>query len=247
MSVSRELRDDDERLVLAARAAADADVDDASHLLRDLAHRVGELAGQHKELVGQVADRNARVLYLEGLLNTPRTDEFFEAVRIEAAHQVERWGVEHDAGKRSEDWVTLLIYLLGKAAKAHFDGDQPKLEHHVITSASVALNWWRHLTGVSTAMRPGIAPPPVLANPADASTLSVVIVETGAPEGDDSVTLTGAVAAAYRRMRHATLKTYRASMAGVETDHSELKSAAAGFSKTLWDVMSGDSPLAEGD
>ena len=30
------------------------------------------------------------------LINTPRTDDFFEAVRIEAAHQVERWGVEHD-------------------------------------------------------------------------------------------------------------------------------------------------------
>jgi hypothetical protein len=53
--------------------------------------------------------------------------------------------------------VTLLIYLLGKAARAHFDGDRPKLEHHVITTAAVALNWWRHLTGVSTAMRPGVA------------------------------------------------------------------------------------------
>jgi hypothetical protein len=109
-----------------------------------------------EQLQGQVADRNARVLFLEGLINTPRTDEFFEAVRIEAAHQIERWGVEHDAGKRSEDWVTLLIYLLGKAARAHFDGDRPKLEHHVITTAAVALNWWRHLTGVSTKMRPGV-------------------------------------------------------------------------------------------
>lgn len=227
----------DERLVLAARAAAaDIDVGDASHLLRDLARRVGELAGQHKELVGQVADRNARVLYLEGLLNTPRTDEFFEAVRIEAAHQVGRWGVEHDAGKRSEDWVTLLIYLLGKAARAHFDGDQPKLEHHVITTAAVALNWWRHLTGVSTAMRPGIAPPPVLANPADASTLSVVIVETGAPEGDDSVTLTGAEAAAYRRMRQTTLETYRAAMASVALDPSALKAASEHLVDTLFKV-----------
>jgi hypothetical protein len=94
---------------------------------------------------------------LSRLINTPRTDEFFEAVRIEAAHQIERWGVEHDSGKRSEDWVTLLIYLLGKAARAHFDGDRQKLEHHVITTAAVALNWWRHLTGVSKAMRPGIS------------------------------------------------------------------------------------------
>jgi hypothetical protein len=26
----------------------------------------------------------------------------------------------------------------------------------VITTAAVALNWWRHLTGVSTKMRPGV-------------------------------------------------------------------------------------------
>jgi len=97
------------------------------------------------------------VTRLLALINAPRTDEFFEAVRIEAAHQVERWGSEHDAGKRAEDWVTLLIYLLGKTAKAHFDGDRSKLEHHVITTAAVALNWWRHLTGVSTAMRPGVS------------------------------------------------------------------------------------------
>lgn len=98
---------------------------------------------------------------LTALINMPRTDEWFESVRIEAAHQIERWGVEHDAGKRTEDWVTLLIYLLGKAAKAYWSGDRAKLEHHVITTGAVALNWWRNLTGVSTAMRPGIADPVV--------------------------------------------------------------------------------------
>lgn len=93
---------------------------------------------------------------LHRLINTPLTDDFFEAVRIEAAHQVERWGVEHDAGKRPEDWVTLFMYLLGKAAKAHYDGDREKLLHHVITSAAVALNWHRNMTGESTAMRLGV-------------------------------------------------------------------------------------------
>jgi hypothetical protein len=111
-----------------------------------------------RDLGAQLDAARAEVSRLTLLINTPRTDEFFEAVRIESAHQIERWGVEHDAGKRSEDWVTLMIYLLGKAARAHFDGDQPKLEHHVVTSAAVALNWWRHLTGVSTAMRPGVEP-----------------------------------------------------------------------------------------
>lgn len=95
---------------------------------------------------------------LRTLIDTPRTDDFFEAVRIEAAHQVERWGVDHDAGKRSEDWITLYMYLLGKAAKAHFDGNRDKLLHHVITVAAVALNWHRNATGENTRMRPGVAP-----------------------------------------------------------------------------------------
>lgn len=109
------------------------------------------------EMAEQLEAARAEIGRLNLLINTPRTDEFFEAVRVESAHQINRWGVEHDAGKRSEDWVTLFIYLLGKAARAHFDGDRTKLEHHVITSAAVALNWWRHLTGVHTAMRPGVA------------------------------------------------------------------------------------------
>lgn len=98
----------------------------------------------------------AEVARLNALINTPRTDDWFEAVRLEAAHQIERWGVEHDAGKRPEDWVTLLVYLLGKAAKAHFDGDRSKLLHHVITVAAVCLNWHRNVTVENTAMRPGV-------------------------------------------------------------------------------------------
>lgn len=93
---------------------------------------------------------------IRALINSPRIDEFFEAVRIEAAHQVERWGTEHDAGKRPEDWITLYMYLLGKAAKAHFDGNRDKLLHHVITVAAVALNWHRNATGENTRMRPGV-------------------------------------------------------------------------------------------
>ncbi len=93
---------------------------------------------------------------LRQLIDSPQTTDFFESVRLEAAYQVERWGAEHDAGKRSEDWVTLVVYLLGKASKAHFDGDSGKLTHHVITLAAVALNWHRNITGEVTSMRPGV-------------------------------------------------------------------------------------------
>lgn len=89
-------------------------------------------------------------------LNTPQTVNFLEAVRVESAHQRERWGVEHDAGKRPEDWIALLVYLLGKATKAHYDGDRDKLLHHVITVAAVCSNWHANATGVDTRMRPGL-------------------------------------------------------------------------------------------
>jgi hypothetical protein len=93
---------------------------------------------------------------LNNLINTPRTADFFEAVRIEAAHQIERWGTEHDAGKRPEDWISLLVYLTGKAIKAHYDSDEEKLKHHVVTVAAVCLNWLRNINKENTAMRPGV-------------------------------------------------------------------------------------------
>jgi hypothetical protein len=91
---------------------------------------------------------------LQGLLNTPRTDEFFESVRVEAAHQVERWGSEHDAGKTPQDWFWLLGYLAGKAL-----AKPEKRLHHIVSSAAALLNWFRAETSESTAMRPGIIPP----------------------------------------------------------------------------------------
>lgn len=110
------------------------------------------------EAMAEVDRLQGEIDRLTLLINTPRTDDFFEAVRIEAAHQVERWGVDHDAGKRPEDWITLFVYLLGKAAKAHYEFDRDKLLHHVITVAAVALNWHRNATGEHTRMRPGIGP-----------------------------------------------------------------------------------------
>lgn len=90
------------------------------------------------------------------LFNSPRIDEFIEAVRIEAAHQVERWGTPHDGGKRNEDWLALMLYLLGKATKSQYHGDMDKLKHHVITTAAACLNWFRALSGGDNRMRPGI-------------------------------------------------------------------------------------------
>jgi hypothetical protein len=100
-----------------------------------------------------------RVRELEALINTPKTDDFFEAVRLEAAHQVERWGTAHDSGKEQQDWFWLIGYLAGKVLASAIKGDHEKALHHTVSSAAVLLNWHRQLSGESTAMRPGIEPP----------------------------------------------------------------------------------------
>lgn len=143
----------------AQLAEADADQHHICGIIAECGKRVTQCPSDGvRQMANELLEARAELFRLRALINTPRTDEFFDVVRIEAAHQIERWGVEHDAGKRPEDWITLYMYLLGKAAKAHFDGDHEKLLHHIITVAAVALNWHRNATGVSTLMRPGVGP-----------------------------------------------------------------------------------------
>ena len=80
-------------------------------------------------------------------------------VPIEAAHQRERWGVEHDGGKTPFDWFWLIGYLAQKAASAAVAGDDEKAKHHTISTAAALANWHAQLSGITNAMRPGIAPP----------------------------------------------------------------------------------------
>jgi hypothetical protein len=94
---------------------------------------------------------------LRALINTPSTADFIEAVKIEAAHQRERWPSDQDAGKADSDWFWLIGYLAGKALRP--GNTQEKRLHHIITTAAVCLNWHRHATGEATEMRPGIAEP----------------------------------------------------------------------------------------
>lgn len=119
------------------------------------------------ELVEDVGRENAR---LDGMINNPHISDFLEAVRLEAVHQRERWGTNHDAGKSDEDWLFLVGFLGGKAVQAGKSAKQlpPGLQmqeyhlekrlHHIITAAAVLLNWHAHLTGSDTRMRPGIEP-----------------------------------------------------------------------------------------
>jgi hypothetical protein len=104
-----------------------------------------------KNLYERQARRDkARIAELEALINNPHTDNFLEAVRLEAAHQRERWKAEHDAGKSDADWLWLVAYLTTKALTK-----PDKRLHHIITAAAGLLNWHMQRT-VGNTMRPGI-------------------------------------------------------------------------------------------
>lgn len=94
-----------------------------------------------------------------GLLNTPELHDFAAAVALEAAHQRERWGVDHDGGKTPADWFWLVGYLAGKALHAAVGGNDEKALHHCISTAATLANWHAAISGAHTRMRPGIEPP----------------------------------------------------------------------------------------
>lgn len=94
-----------------------------------------------QNLEQQLRDERAENRRLRTLLNTPHVRHFTQAVQIEAGHQRERWGAEHDAGKDPQDWFWLLGYLAGKALRAVLDGDTNKALHHCVSSAAALANW----------------------------------------------------------------------------------------------------------
>lgn len=80
---------------------------------------------------------------LDQLVNTPETEGFLKGVRLEAAHQVARWGDAHDRSKSAENWFWLVGYLASKALRAAIIGDRNKALHHTISSAAALFNWHR--------------------------------------------------------------------------------------------------------
>lgn len=106
-----------------------------------------------------VSDLEAEIAKLKACINSPITDDWLDGVRFEAAHQQLRWQSDHDAGKTHPDWFWLVGYLAGKALFAAMQGDAMKAKHHTISTGAALLNWWRHITGDATGMRPGIEPP----------------------------------------------------------------------------------------
>ena len=134
-------------------------IDDAADFVAGAEYEQEELRVLVDELRQQLDESKAELAELSALVNHPHTNDFLEAVRIEAVHQTMKYGVAHDAGKAAEDWFWLLGYLAGKAVHAAKDGNTNKALHHTISSAAALLNWHAHISGVRTAMRSGIDPP----------------------------------------------------------------------------------------
>jgi len=101
------------------------------------------------------AEVRAEAARLDGLVNSPQTAEFLEAVRTEVAHQVERWGTVHDRAKQPADWFWLVGYLGGKALAAHVVGDRAKALHHTISTAAALANWHTALKFGDNGFTPG--------------------------------------------------------------------------------------------
>lgn len=93
-----------------------------------------------------IAILRAELERLDGLINSPETQTFLEGVKLEAAHQAERWSRD-DVQKQPADWFWTLGYLGGKALNAHLRGDMPKALHHTVTTAALCAQWHTHLIG----------------------------------------------------------------------------------------------------
>lgn len=126
-----------------------------SGIAANLADAASDAIASLEQRIAEALAENTR---LHALINTPETENWMAGVPIEAAHQIDRWGAEHDAGKTAWDWFWLIGYLSQKAASSALAGDLYKAKHHTISTGAALLNWHRHLTGETTAMRPGINP-----------------------------------------------------------------------------------------
>lgn len=94
------------------------------------------------ETLYRMAEEHQRLRELEARINMPEVGDFMRGVQLEAAHQQERWGAEHDAGKSDADWFWLLGYLGGKALRPGIEPE--KKRHHIVSLGAACLNWFRH-------------------------------------------------------------------------------------------------------
>lgn len=78
---------------------------------------------------------------LRDLVNSPEIEDFIRGTKLEAVHQIEKWGDAHDRGKSAENWFWLVGYLAGKCLRSVITGKRDKALHHTISTAAACLNW----------------------------------------------------------------------------------------------------------
>jgi hypothetical protein len=141
----------EQKVIEAARVWCDATLEANAHSVDD----VSEVIRSYGAFLAALRELTSETDRLNGLLNTPELESFSRGVSLEAAHQIERWGTNHDKGKEPQDWYWLLAYLSGKALRAHCDGDREKALHHTISSGAVLANWHAHIKLGVSKMQPG--------------------------------------------------------------------------------------------
>ena len=75
--------------------------DDIEIAARAACDRIASVAGGYSL---SVRARSILDAARDEVINTPETADFMSGVPLEAAHQRERWGSDHDAGKTPFDW-----------------------------------------------------------------------------------------------------------------------------------------------
>lgn len=70
------------------------------------------------------------------LINTPHAEVFDSSVKGEMAHHLQRW--KDESGTPPHHFQMVLSMINGKLAKAIWEFDEEKFEHHLITLAAVS-------------------------------------------------------------------------------------------------------------
>lgn len=88
--------------------------------------RIKELEGERKRLYE--------------LINNPEIQDFIKGMTLEAAHQTERWGLEHENSQPPHHFVLVVTKIAGKMCGDVWDYDVEKFKHHCIALAAVMAN-----------------------------------------------------------------------------------------------------------
>lgn len=127
------------------------------HWMGDGTDRPSELSDDHPVVMraAHAADLVQRAQYgdqTKALLTAPHTQDFLEAVKLEATHQRERYMAEHDAGKADPDWYWTASAILGKVMWP--GATQEERLHRIIAGAALLLNWHRQVIAGKLPGRP---------------------------------------------------------------------------------------------